>query len=82
MLQAAGTRAGRWAAAAADLASIYLDDPLATAAERQRIPELVGEIAKSPQHAALAVWIEVRGRRLGIGWDKDEMDHLFVRDKS
>ena len=72
LLKMAGQKADRKAAASLHLATIYMDDPDSTAEERQRIPELAASVSKWPALAPYAVWLEVRGRRLGIGWDKDD----------
>ena len=72
LLKMAGQKADRKAAASLHLATIYMDDPDATAEERQRIPKLAASVSKWPALAPYAVWLEVRGRRLGIGWDKDD----------
>jgi TPR repeat protein len=72
LLTMAGTKADRRAAASLHLASIYFDDPKATAEERKRIPKLAADVAKWPALAPYAVWLETRGRRLGIGWPQDE----------
>ncbi len=72
LLEMAGTKADRKAAASLHLATIYMDDPDSTAEERQRIPKLAASVSKWPALAPYAVWLEVRGRRLGIGWEKDD----------
>ena len=72
LLKMAGQKADRKAAASLHLATIYMDDPDSTAEERQRIPKLAASVSKWPALAPYAVWLEVRGRRLGIGWDKDD----------
>lgn len=58
--------------AALNLAVLYLEDPSTTAAEWQRLPQLAAIAAMSPELAVYAKWLEVRGRRLGVGWAKDE----------
>ena len=60
------------AVAALNLAALYFEDPSTSPAEWRRLPELAAITAASLKMAAYAQWLEIRGRRLGLGWDKDE----------
>lgn len=57
--------------AALSLAAIILDDPEATQDERRRIKDLAAITAAFRGLAGYAKWLEIRGLRLGIGWNQD-----------
>ena len=57
--------------AALDLAALYQEDPASTDAEKASIPALAAIVATDPRGKGYAQWLEMRGRRLGIGWEKN-----------
>ena len=72
MLAEPTTRAVPQAGAAIDLAALIQDDAQASAADLKRIPALQAIAMETPATSGYAKWLEVRGLRLGRGWEKDD----------
>ncbi len=58
--------------ASLELAAIALASKNPPQDDQARLAELARQVEAAPLTAPYARWIEIRGRRLGIGWPKDE----------